>query len=148
MAEWYSFRGIKKFTPDQIVWILRNEKLLSEGVWPPEPTHSGYIDVSSRKKRIEREGHFVKAITIIAEVKRRLEHCGFDGLMVYLLYADNWMEEDIAKYYKLSPDTVVFRAKAVLRHIAGQNFYARPYRRFNVYRSYDLHREVKVGLLT
>lgn len=144
MAEWYSFREIR-FTQEEITWVLCNAELIKAGEWPPEPITSSYTALPSIRKGGGKNARFTKPIEVIAEIERRLEHCGLDGLLAYLYYSYGFDENLLSKYYRLEPGEVKHRIGAVIWFISGWNFYMRPYRRFNVYRAYDLHHEVKVA---
>lgn len=131
------------FCQHQIRWILANAELLKSGSRPTEL--SSYVDIPIIGKGGKGRAKFISSVEIIAEIERRLEHCGLDGLLTYLYYSYGFDENLLAKYYRLDPSEVKHRIGAVIWFISGWNFYMRPYRRFNVYRAYDLHREVKVA---
>lgn len=128
----YEPRDIR-FCRHQIKWLIENLTILHEIVWP-----EGYEHDIPRRKHPSGRGYFETPIDYAVEVERRLENCGFDGLMLYLLYAYNWTEQMVANYYRTDVEDVRYRAEAVLWHISGWNYRARAYRRWNVYRAYEV----------
>lgn len=145
MADWYSFKDIV-FSAPQIVWVLSNAELVKTGEWPPEPISSGYTALPSIRKGGRKNARFTKPIEVIAEIERRLEHCGLDGLMAYLYYSYDFDEYLLGKYYRLEPSEVKHRIEAVIWWICGWNFYPRPYRRWHVYRAYENWKEQNVRI--
>ena len=134
MTEWYALNQIR-FTGEEIIWVLCSAGLLHEGDWPPEPMVSG--DIPTIKKGGKKNARFTKPVEVIAEVERRLEHCGFDGLLVNLYHAYEWDEIQLSKYYRISVAEVRQRIDAVVWWISGWNFNQHfPYRRWHVYRDY------------
>jgi hypothetical protein len=135
---WYASPQIR-FTIDEVIWILRNAELLHEGVWPPDPAISGYTTMPSvKKKRGGKNAPFTKAVEVIAEVERRLEHCGLDGLMVYLYYTYDFDDQRLTKFFRVREDEVRYRIDAIVWHISRWKYSTKyPYRRWLVYRNYD-----------
>ena len=74
--DWYSPAEIRFQRPEMIFLILHLD-LLSEGMWPPDPQGTGYIDNPIR--RVKAEGHFVRPVQFSAEVKLRLRTTGEAG---------------------------------------------------------------------
>lgn len=136
--EWYAPWEIT-FHSKHMLFLIKHLELLREGVYPPDPYHSGYTDTPMPKKRKGKSSraYFETPCQLAAEVERRLENSGLDGLLPQLLYTYNWSEEILAKYYRIPVEEVKHRAEAVLWHISGWNYKARPYRRWNVYRAYE-----------
>ncbi len=140
--EWYPPYEIT-FQRSHILFILRHLESLREGVYPPDPYHSGYTDtpMPKKQKRARHRAYFETPVAIAAEVERRLENCGLDGVMLLLLYTYSWPEETVAKYYRISAEEVKFRAGAVLYRISGWSYKARPYRRWHASRDWRNQRE-------
>lgn len=134
--DWYAPHEIT-FHPKHIVFLMKHLDLLKEGLYPPDPSCSGYTDMPAIRKSGKKNAKFTKPVELAAEVSRRLEHCRLDGLMVYLHYAEGWDEYELGKYYRLSMDAVQHRLEAVLWHISGWNFYAKPYRRWYVFNAFQ-----------
>ena len=137
--DWSLCDGYESYEPrdiyfccHQIKWIIENLSLLHEFIWP-----GGYGTDIPRRKQPSGKGYFETPCDYAAEIERRLENCGLDGLMLYLHFAYDWTEVDIARYYRLSTEDVKFRIEAVLWHISGWNYRARAYRRWNVYRAFE-----------
>lgn len=74
---WYTYQEIR-FCPYQIIWIIENWGPLEKGNWPDCPDGSRHIDPMI-KTGFSNEAYFVKAVGIIAEVKKRLETTGEAG---------------------------------------------------------------------
>ena len=146
--DWYAPYEIT-FHSRHMLFLIKHLELLREGVYPHDPYHSGYTDepMPKKRRRTSHHAYFETPCQLASEVERRLENCGLDGIMLLLLYTYNWSEEIIAKYYRISVEEVKFRAEAVLKHISGWNYKARPYRRWHAVRNYQTwarQHEVKV----
>lgn len=73
---WYSVVAIV-FCRFQMIFLILYLDLLSEGMWPPDPQGTGYIDNPIR--RVKAEGHFVRPVQFAAEVNYRLSTTGEAG---------------------------------------------------------------------
>jgi hypothetical protein len=73
---WYSYAEIS-FTREQVFWfILPHRRELGDGRWPPRPG-SDYVDTGGPGQR--EYAPFEAAVSVIAEVKARLEGTGEAG---------------------------------------------------------------------
>jgi len=143
--EYYS-PGDIKFCVPQIQWVLANGELLNSGSWVTES--SSAVDMPRVQKGGRKTAKFINPLEVFAEVSRRLEWCGLDGLLVYLFYGYSLDEFLLGKYYRLQPQEVRHRIEAVMWFCSGFNFFPRPYRRWHIYRDFEnwkSQREVKVG---
>ena len=129
MPEWFS-PGAIRWTEGQVLWLLEHYDALRNGNWPPDP--SSYIDPAVRKPTPSGHAPFEPAVLTSSEISRRLEDCGYDGVMVLLHYAYGQTLDAIAKYFSLDKERVASRVKAVLRHISRWNYHLGRYRRWNV----------------
>ena len=116
--EWWSPREIK-FTRHQVLWILEYAGTLMEGRWPADPTPSGYIDLSTIRKKGSKEAYFIRPIEVIAEIETRLEKCGIDGLILEAIECWGKSEESLAKYFKMPVWSIRKRRKNALGYVAS-----------------------------
>jgi len=116
--EWFS-PGEIKFTRRQILWILENAATLSLGCWPVDPAPSGYMDLSTIRKKGGKEGYFVKPIEIIAEVEQRLEKCGLDGLILEAVECWGKSFTSMASYLKMPEWSIKVRRNNALTYAAS-----------------------------
>ena len=70
---------------------------MRDGIYPPDPAGTGYIDIPIKKKNVKARAHFVTATEIATEVDARLEHCGVDGLLVEANYTWGRSIESLVK---------------------------------------------------
>ena len=125
---WYS-PGSIVFTPKQTLWVLEHYDELRNGNWPVEG--GSYVDPAIAKPSPSRHAPYEAAIIVHAEISRRLEDTGHDGLMVLLHYAYGQTVDAIARYFRLDERAVSYRMQMVLRHISRPNYWAGRYRRWN-----------------
>jgi hypothetical protein len=93
-STWYSpaeFRYRRK----QVCWALDHYIMMEHGRWPAQAT--GYTEAPRTQASLSQKAPFVTALEVIAEIERRLDKCGRDGLMVRLYYQAGVKIEDIAK---------------------------------------------------
>lgn len=106
------------FCPHQIKYILEHYELLKEG--KQIRAESGYTDAPISGKG--RKSDATRIQDSIMEVERRLEHCGYDGLITVLYYADKKDERFLGHYCWITEDVVRLRIESVIYHISGYNF--------------------------
>ena len=127
---WYS-PGSIVFTPKQTLWVLEHYDELRYD-WPVQV--GSYVDPAVAKPSPSRHAPYEAAILIHAEISRRLEDTGHDGVMVLLHYAYGQTVDAIARYFRLDERAVNYRMQMVLRHISRREYRAGRYRRWNLAR--------------
>jgi len=106
MDNWYSPKEIT-FHRDQVIFLIRHLELLSEGVYPPNPSELGYSEAPITKKGRSKVGaYFETPVGLAAEIKIRLKQTGADGELL--------IEELKADYLLLS-----YKARTALNYISG-----------------------------
>ena len=128
---WYSPGSIVS-SPKQTLWILEHYDELRNGNWPVQV--GSYVDPAIAKPTPSRHAPYEAAIMVHAEISRRLEDCGHDGVMVLLHYAYGQTVEAIARYFRLDEEAVSYRMQMVLRRISRREYRAGRYRRWNLAR--------------
>ena len=135
MEEWYSYSKIR-YTKDEVIWLLRHISLLRDGVWPSNPTDSGYTG-SPQGKRFNPEGKFVKAAIMAAELDWRIAQCKQDGYWLEQVYSSEDNLETmsrIAQAFQVDINELDYRIHRALRFSCG--FRRKPYS----YREFCQHR--------
>ena len=125
---WYS-PGAIQWTQQQTLWILEHYDELRNGNWPVQA--GSYVDPAIAKPSPSRHGPYEAAIIVHAEISRRLEDTGHDGVMVLLHYAYAQTVDAIANYFRLDERAVSYRMEIVLRRISRMEYRAGGYRRWN-----------------
>ena len=124
---WYS-PGAIQWTPKQTLWVLEHYDELRYD-WPVQV--GSYVDPAIAKPTPSRHAPYEAAVIVHAEISRRLEDCGHDGVMVLMHYAYGQTVESIARYFRLDERAVNYRMQMVLRHISHRNYREGRYRRWN-----------------
>jgi len=117
VKDWYAPREIY-FDHKTALWLVNNLGSLRSGQhWPTE--ESGYTDIPGILKKGGTKAPFVTPVEYAAEITRRLEKCGTDGLI--LLAIECWGESEVsmAKYLKMSEWSIRKRAKRALAYVAS-----------------------------
>ena len=127
---WYS-PGAIKFEEYHIRWLIQNLPTLEAGEWPRQfrkPDGMSEDNMPNTSGHAYKNAKFTRPVEYSAEVKRRLESCGLDGLMLLLR---EWGRPDyeIARYYRIPVERVPMICEAVMNHITGWNFKSGQYRR-------------------
>lgn len=87
---WYSCESLWTFSFPKQIFILRHLALLESGIYPPNPTETGYTDYGIRiQQSANPNAYFVKSIEIAAELTARMKMCGLDGEIVRRIYVDD-----------------------------------------------------------
>jgi hypothetical protein len=132
MREFYEPREIY-FCPIQIAWLLQNIQILKLHKWAPEQ-----YTKFRRRRRPGSNAYFVTPTDFVAELTRRLEHCGKDGLLPLLYFGYDFPLEELSNYHRLTPKGIRYHIEVILWRISGWNFYNdRPYRWDNHHRDYQ-----------
>jgi len=76
--DWFHYGEIR-WCVYQVIWIIKHAWILRAGRWPKNPDS---VDDNAGQRRIKTEGNFVPSITILAEVKIRLERTGIHGKLL------------------------------------------------------------------
>lgn len=79
--EWYTIFDVR-FCPFQIEWIIEHSETLREGIWPPSPNGSGYVDPAIKTGNVG-SAYYTKPTEILAEVEARLRRTGKDGIILW-----------------------------------------------------------------
>jgi len=119
MTEWYS-PGKIRFQRDEMIWMTENLPLLEEGIWPREPSESGYTETANVQKSRSHKAPFETAAQYFAEVTARMFPKDENGKIIQpaLHAACNvlvWeVQHGLNDYELLSPT-----AKTALNYISG-----------------------------
>lgn len=128
--EWYK-PGDIRFNRQQIIWLLGYLPTLREGIWPPNPKDTGYVDAPQGKNsRAARGGYFERACDIAAEVEKRLEACHLDGHLLEASYTWGKSEAELARVHGLTLPDFYRRVNRALRYISGWRRKRRSYEEF------------------
>ena len=150
LPHWYP-PGDISFHRDQVIFLIEHLPILHEGLWPPEPdeylfyrkgklfkkTKTTYIAQPSRPA-IKPHAYFETPCQFAAEIERRLESCGADGLIVKAIHCWKETAETMANHFNTDEITVTYRVNAVLWHISRWSFRTGRYRRRDYKRSAGL----------
>jgi hypothetical protein len=107
------------FSVNDIIWVLENLDTLRSGNWPP--SDSGYIDPRV-KIQARAKAYFVAPVELEAEIMRRLELCGPDGLMVLCYHSHNHSFESLGNFFRYPEYVIRDKVERCLEKIAGWNF--------------------------
>jgi len=132
MIVWVSPSGLA-WKQQQVMWLLEHYDELRNGTWPVQ--EGSYVDPSISKPTPSGHAPFIAAVEAGAEISRRLEDCGQDGVMVLLHYAYSQTVDAISSYFRIPEDVVRYRMQMVLRRISRRNYRAGRYRRWNTGRT-------------
>jgi hypothetical protein len=75
-AEYYT-PGQFSYCRNQILFYLANRELIREGVWPPDPKGTGYIDSAIHPQNVRAPKEWAKLIA--ADIEPRLAQTKVDG---------------------------------------------------------------------
>ena len=132
MQEEYYKPGQITFRRKHIVWILEHIDIMRQGIYPPDPRRSGYVD--SPGKQNNASATFEKACQLAGEVDARLNRCGIDGLMVRAYFTGAADESDLARHTHMT-------VYDVTKHIRSTMSYCVGYRRKGItYKEHKNHR--------
>lgn len=130
MRDWFAPREITFSTREEIEWILAHLEQLKSGVWPKQETgYSIEPDVPGTRSS---NAAFETPIAVSAEVERRAESVGPDGLMAVLNRGYGFTTCALAKYFNLEEQVVTWRCHCAIRFMVGRNFKVSRYRRDHV----------------
>ena len=132
MIVWVSPSGLV-WKHEHVVWLLEHYDELRNGNWPVE--EGSYVDPAAAKPTPSGQAAFIVSVEAAAELSRRLEDCGHDGVMVLLHYAYSQTVDAIGSYFRIPEDVVRYRMQMVLRRISRRNYRAGRYRRWNAGRT-------------
>lgn len=112
--------------------------MLSEGVYPKQPTDDKDPHLPPPGKINRRNAPFVNAIEIWAEVTRRLSRCKVwagmkiedDGMLVYKHFADGWELKDLSKITTIPEGEFQWRILRALSYCSGRQFRVEKYADF------------------
>ena len=113
--DWHS-PGEIRFTQRQVLWLLQNLGTLREGHWPPEA--SNYVDIQG-KKIIGHKAPFTTPIEYAAEIEKRLEKCGIDGLILEAIESWGKSIESLSSYFRMKEWVIRKRYVWALRYVAS-----------------------------
>jgi len=131
--KWYSYAAIR-FTRQQVIFVLENIYTIREGIWPPNPKGSGYVDTTVvNRPQYTKGAGFEKPCEVGAEVWVRLQSCGFDGKLLESVHTWGYSHEALGKSYGLDEADVVVRVETALRYCSG---WARKQVSYEAYRSH------------
>jgi len=129
--DWYAPSEIS-FHRKHMLFLLKHLILLREGVYPPDPYHSGYTDepISKKKKRIRRTPSFATPALYTAEVEIRLERAGIDGLILEAIEAWGKSPASISAHLRIPEGLVKKKRDTALRYVSGWRRKKRTYKQF------------------
>ena len=128
MIVWVSPGGLA-WKQQHVLWLLEHYDELRNGTWPVQ--EGSYVDPAISKPTPSGHAPFIAAVEAAAEISRRLEDTGQDGVMVLLHYAYSQTVDAIGRYFRIPEDVVRYRMQMVLRRISRRNYRAGRYRRWN-----------------
>ena len=114
MKDFYS-PGEIRFTVRQVLWLLHNLCSLREGYWPPEA--SSYVDLPG--KHVGSKAPFSTPIEYAAEIEKRCEKCGTDGLILEAIESWDKSVASIASYFRKPEWSILKRRKNALGYVAS-----------------------------
>lgn len=130
MREWFGPGDLTFATREQVEWGLAHIEQLSNGSWPKQETgYSIEPEVHSRRSKM---GGFEVPIHASAELQRRAESVGPDGLMAVLNRGYGFTTGALAKYFNLEEQVVTWRCHCAIRFMVGRNFRLSRYHRTHV----------------
>lgn len=103
------------FSNQQVLWLIQNLGTLHEGYWPPEA--SSYIDIPSKGSK--HKAYFETPIEYAAEIQKRLEKCGLDGLILEAIECWDKSVESLAAYLRKPEWSIWKRRKNALGYVAS-----------------------------
>jgi hypothetical protein len=137
MAEaelWWPPREIS-FKARQVKWLISVLPVLREGLWPPCPRESGYLNAAPRRMPPRVHAPFETAALVAAELDVRIRSCGMDGWLVKAVYG--WGENYVS--LGLSDKELFRRVMRCLKYITGWK------RKRVSYRDFVNHRRKETG---
>ncbi len=134
--DWYSPSAIEKaYSQAMVKWLIPILPVLRDGLYPPNPKESGYVDPASKQHRVNAKASFQKAADIAAELDKRITNAGADGLILEFYYsADDadlkFRAEHIATALNVSVQEISQRIRDALYFVSGQNRKAGSYQAY------------------
>ncbi len=126
MESWFSPRDIT-FTRDQVIWLIQQLELLSNGIWPSEPLDTHYTDIG--RSSLKDHAYFETPCSFSAEITYRLQRTGIDGKLLIAELMDKWHP---VFYQDLQPES-----KKALNYVSIFDFRKRaPYWQWKKQRDY------------
>ena len=121
--EWYSPREVW-LSIDQFTWLLPHLPLLRDGYWPQEHKVTGYAGGGGTRSGRHR-AYFETPVGVAAEMDRRLEMAGLDGLLLELVYmagAENVIQlrQHIASCLRDDVESIAWRIDRALHYVSGK----------------------------
>ena len=119
--DWYAPDSIKSPpTVAQFRWLIPHLPLLQEGFWPPSYKVTGYSG-SNKGRQIKTEAKFTKPCIVHADITRRIEKAGLDGLLLEYLYTnpENYNEnvQHVANALRVPTDEIFQRMRNTLERM-------------------------------
>ena len=123
--DWYSPHSVSRFTKPMVRWLVPLLPLLRNGEYPPNPKETGYIKASG-KPHIKASAKFETPAGIAAELDKRIQHAGIDGLMMEFLYAsdpddESFKIEHMAQCMNMDTGEVSQRIRDAMFFVSGGN---------------------------
>ena len=115
--EWYS-QGEIRFKRKQVIWLLRNLHDIRLGYWPSEHKETGYS--GGKSKPHSHSAPYEKPVQIAADLIKRIEKTGPDGLCLLLAFSMDNSEQIIANTLKVDLKSAQRRINNALRYITGR----------------------------
>ena len=131
MRDWYSPGALSHYGRNHIIWILANEELFYDGIYPREAT--SYTDspgINAKHARTSRNAGFVQPTEVLAELMRRLARCGQDGELVIRVFVDGWEIDKLAKLLGYNEFAVMRKINQAIRYCRGRDAREADYKRF------------------
>ena len=121
--DWYSQQSIR-FTRAQVKYLIPLLPILRLGEFPPDPRESGYTDPGSKQHHVKARAKFEGPAGIAAELDKRLQNAGLDGLLLEFYYSADaqdflYRAEHIAQCLNVSVREVEQRIRNALYFVSG-----------------------------
>ena len=134
--DWHSPHSVTRFTKPMVKWLVPMLPLLRNGEYPPDPraADSGYTG-GSGKPQVKPGAKFELPASIAAELDKRIQAAGLDGLLMEFLYAfetedEVFLIEHIVRCLNCTSEGVSQRIRNALYYVSGANRKAESYSDF------------------
>lgn len=136
---WYSPQQVKAYKSYHVKWLIPLLPLLRTGVYPPDPTETGYDESRVSGKGGVPKTPFMRAITVATELDMRLERAGIAGMILELKYTndnqdDIYLNQHIANMLSIPVWRVMNLSTQGMAYVTGKHQKSRSFREFIYHR--------------
>ena len=121
--DWYAPDSINSPpTVAQLLWVIPYMSMIQEGGWPPSSKVTGYSG-SNKGRQMSSEAKFTKPCIVHADISRRLEKEGIDGIILEYLYTvpDHYNEnvQHVANALRVPTENIYQRMRNTLERMTS-----------------------------